>query len=76
MSGPIFPMPIDQVREFMGSVLPGASPEVQHVVLSVCEYLKDAQRWQYIKHHVPPDIHKMPPDGLQNHIDYRIGLKK
>lgn len=72
MSGPVSLMSIEQVQQFMGDVLPGASPEVQRVVMSICEHLKDAERWRYFEHNLVAIPDGFAPKQVRDYIDKQI----
>ncbi len=55
------------------------SRELQLLAISMTEYLKDAERWQYVKEHyvqvLDADMGEMMPDQFQAWVDARIAGK-
>lgn len=61
MSGPIPVMPLDTLREKVGQLIEEAKtrnlPMSTLTLLSIGEYLKDAERWNYVMtHEIPPGM--------------------
>lgn len=58
MSGPIFVLPLDQLRKIVGDTIKtcqtqGSIP-LLHAAMSINEYLKDAERWTYVRDYEIP----------------------
>jgi hypothetical protein len=79
MSGPIPVMPIDTVQAQLGELIGVAKsnklPMSTHFLLSVSEYLKDAQRWHWMinnscGYHLNFDA---SPEELQRAVDEQMG---
>lgn len=80
MSGPIYPMPIDQLQHLVGCSIETHKsewdPSALRIWLSIAEYLKDAKRWQYVETHyievLDADMGEMVPEQFKKWVDDRV----
>jgi hypothetical protein len=81
VSGPIARVPIAEVQAYMGDSIKrlqeiGATGQMLQIALSICEYLKDAQRWRYVEEHyvevLDADMGEMLPSDFREWVDLRL----
>jgi hypothetical protein len=80
MSGPIPLMPILDIKLAFVEQLQGAQSRKDASMMLLCvsilEYMKDAQRWQYVQNHyvevLDADMGEMMPDNFRKWVDERI----
>lgn len=81
MSGLIPLMPIPRLRAMLGAAMRATGANragtrgnslTVHMLVSTCEYLKDAQRWHYIKEHDVDTSAFDSPAALQGYVDKQI----
>lgn len=80
MSGPIPVMPLDTLREKVGQLIEEAKtrnlPMSLHTLMSIGEYLKDAERWQVVKNQEVVFYPGILPDDIQRVVDKHIKERK
>lgn len=58
MSGPIFILPLDQLRKIVGDTIEACKTQgsihMLHAAVSISEYLKDAERWAHVRDYEIP----------------------
>lgn len=76
MSNQIPVMPLDTLRSRIGEWIEDSKqhklPLPTVVLMSISEYLKDAERWQHVKDNVVPGYGHMGPDELQKYVDAQL----
>lgn len=82
MSGPLHMMPLADVQALVGLHLDHVrnDPRQLHPWLSIAEYLKDAERWQYVMNNCFHDdlrgiLVSGPPEEFKKTVDRLRGAK-
>lgn len=80
MSGFIPVMPVEDLRSHILFAMIAARDKgdtaLTHLLVSMSEYLKDAQRWRYFMQNGPvlDDLSSMTPDDLLRWVDAKLGI--
>lgn len=79
-AGRLMRLPLQDVREPLQQVLDNARATnavlTVHWALSVFEYLKDAERWAFVRDHKLPYETSRDHEGIEQWVDERIAEKK
>lgn len=78
MIGPIPLMPIPEIQEYLGDSIKSlkrlGSQNMLQMAMSIAEYMKDAQRWQYVRDSDLDTSQFTSFKEMQEHVDEAIRL--